>query len=155
MLTDAPHSIVVRNIVDRVGNGIVLDSTSGRSIIAGNQFSFNLQSGLVAFSGSNIILLNRANNNTVNGFSVAGSSNILFLNKANYNGQRGIGLDNVCPASGASFPSGNGNILIRNVAKNNSIDFFWDGQGIGNLWLFDVNNLQRVPTTPPTAPIQC
>jgi len=156
-LQTASQTVVVRNKADGNGNGIFIDEKSGRTLVAFNQFSNNNQSGIVSFAGSSTILGNLADDNGINGISVAASSNILGFNTADNNAERGIGLGNLCSGitTATSSPSGNNNRIIGNTAQGNSIDYFWDSQGTGNLWAFNQNDNQSIPLTPPTAPLQC
>ncbi len=98
-----------------------------------------------------------------NGISLAGSSNLVAFNRADNNRLRGIGLGNVCSDSQVSFPSGDNNLIVLNSAggtfPNSTIAefpaFFWDGQGKGNMWLFDSSGGQPVPVTPPAGYTEC
>ena len=163
LFSNSPNSLALGNTVEGTGNALVLDASSSHTLVIGNNLSSNLGSGLVSLSNSNIILGNVADGNSANGISLAGSSNLVAFNRADNNRLRGIGLGNVCSDSQVSFPSGDNNLIVLNSAggtfPNSTIAefpaFFWDGQGKGNMWLFDSSGGQPVPVTPPAGYTEC
>ncbi len=156
-----PSSVIKGNTIASNTNGLYMDGFSGGSQIKGNTFASNSSPclgtdsipepevpgepqcgyGFVTNSGSNTIKGNTAINNALDGISIAGDSNVLVGNTASFNGLRGIGLGNVCAGAlpdtlGTGFPAGNSNTLAgSNTATGNGVsNFYWDGNGVGNLF---------------------
>ncbi len=123
------HNTVNNNLVGLVDNG--------GNYIAGNDFSCNAQDGIEIFNaGSSVldsVLNNRATANGQDGISLLGGINgaLVQNNTTNSNGRRGIGLDGLGNGS-------NSNAIKGNRALGNNPDLFWDGNGTGNAWTFNV-----------------
>jgi parallel beta-helix repeat protein len=141
LVSNGPGSIIKRNMVTGNSNGLLLGASSSFSTIIANDFSFSTQSGAVIYSGFNTILRNLVSNNTFSGISVAASGNVLRGNTADGNKRSGIALGDVCVGG----ISGNDNLIRGNRARFNVVDFFWDGQGTGNIWSHDTATTRNTP----------
>jgi parallel beta-helix repeat protein len=120
------HNTVNNNLVGLISN-------TGSDNVAGNDFSSNTQDGIEIWGPGASVLNNHANANGQDGISLLnGVYGVLVQNNTtNSNGRRGIGLDGLGGTS-------NNNTIKGNRALGNNPDLFWDGNGTGNAWTFNV-----------------